>query len=309
MCFLSLSQKTREEERLVRGAMVSTAEPSLGRRAHPAAAQRSSRAQPRLDVATMLSSLLDTLRDQNTVQPDASAAQTALDVCAEISAHLQGVVAGVTTLDAQEQEIAAGVVRKTRTPSQSHAQIPRTMGAERTESHLPLPYPPFSDGAGDDNGSEVAGPRGRMRATHTPAGMRTRHESSIYSARAAHLASESGAGATLPILLPSKLDWVRMTHIRMGIPSSDALQKAGMRRIPSLPSERFFGLTDEWDADKIYRTGGKLQHDTSMACLISSRSGSRISLQEARERQPFRHRPEEHAMLNFDRLGRFHHAM
>ena len=45
-------------------------------------------------------------------------------------------------------------------------------------------------------------------------------------------------GASLPIVLPGKLQWVRDTHRRLGIPNTTSLGALG---IHSLPSEAFFG--------------------------------------------------------------------
>lgn len=50
--------------------------------------------------------------------------------------------------------------------------------------------------------------------------------------------TELRPGALLPIVLPGKLQWVRDTHRRLGIPKTASLGAIGVR---AMPSEAFFG--------------------------------------------------------------------
>jgi hypothetical protein len=50
------------------------------------------------------------------------------------------------------------------------------------------------------------------------------------------------SGQLLPIVLPGKLQWVRDTHRRLGIPKSRSLSVLGVR---AMPSEAFFGPYDD----------------------------------------------------------------
>ena len=149
-------------------------------------------------------------------------------------------------------------------PSQSAPQLPLSQQASAVGSKSATRFAePLEDSAIYADGSEE-----RIDAT----GEAPRHMLSQQSIESGQTSTSSLLGQRLPIVLPGKLQWVRDTHRRLGIPKTTSLGALGIR---AMPSEIFFGPYDGGDPRNT-KAGQELIKDDPLGVVnVTNRATSR----------------------------------